>query len=61
MIDLIYNFILNVLIGQDTTIAGAEDLATLLTFATIIMVFFVLVKLVFWCFNIVNIRNKTRI
>lgn len=60
MIDLIYNFIRNTLIGQDTTIQGADDLALLLSFATIILIFFVLVKLVMWCFRVAsgNVRSR---
>lgn len=60
MIDLIYNFIRNTLIGAESTIQGADDLALLLSFATIILIFFVLVKLVVWCFRMAsgNIRSK---
>ena len=53
MIDLIYNFILNTFLGT-SEIQGATDLALLLTFASIILMFFVLVKLVVWCFNFVG-------
>lgn len=52
MIDLIYNFIYNILIGENTTIQGADTLAVLLTFASIVLIFFVLVKLVIWVFNL---------
>ena len=54
MIDLIYNFIRNTLIGENSTIQGADDLALLLSFATIILIFFVLVKLVIWCFRVAS-------
>ena len=60
MIDLIYDFIYNTLLGN-TTMPGAQDLATLLTYTTIVLIFFVLVKLVCWCFNVVGGRRKTRI
>lgn len=53
MIDLIYNFILNTLLGS-SEIQGATDLALLLTYTTIVLIFFVLVKLVVWCFNFVG-------
>lgn len=53
MIDLIYNFILNALLGN-STIQGANDLALLLTYTAIIMIFFTLVKLIMWAFFIVN-------
>lgn len=52
MIDLIYNFIYNILIGENTTIQGADTLAVLLTFAAIVLIFFVLVKLIVWVFNV---------
>ena len=52
MIDLIYNFIYNILIGENTTIQGADTLAVLLNFASIVLIFFVLVKLIIWVFNI---------
>lgn len=52
MIDLIYNFIYNILIGENTTIQGADTLAVLLTFAAIVLIFFVLVKLIIWVFNV---------
>jgi hypothetical protein len=60
MIDLIYNFIRNTLIGQNTTIQGADDLALLLSFATIILIFFVLVKLVIWAFKISSGHIRSR-
>lgn len=58
MIDLVYNFILNVLIGENTTIRGAEDLAVMLTWTTLILIFFVLVKLVVWCFGLGSGKNR---
>ena len=58
MIDLIYNFIRNNLIGQNSTIAGADDLALLLTWITIVFLFCCLVKLVSWAFGIVFKWNK---
>jgi len=53
MIDIIYNFINEVLFGN-STIPGKTELATLLTFATMILIFFVLVKLVNWAFYVVK-------
>ncbi len=52
MIDLLYNFINDTLLGN-STLPGKEELATLLTYTSIILIFFVLVKLVKWAFNIV--------
>lgn len=60
MIDLIYNFIYNILIGENTTIQGADTLAVLLTFATIVLIFFVLVKLVIWAFHVGTGRMRIR-
>ena len=53
MVDIIYNFIYDVLIG-DTQLQGAQELALMLTYTIIILFVFVLVKLVIWCFNIVK-------
>ena len=58
MIDLIYNFIRNNLIGQNSTITGADDLALLLTWITIVFLFCCLVKLVSWAFGIVFKWNR---
>lgn len=52
MIDLLYNFINDTLLGN-STLPGKEELATLLTYTSIILIFFVLVKLIKWAFNIV--------
>lgn len=51
MIELIYNFILNNIIG-DTQLKGVDDLALLLTYTVIVIFFALLVKLVVWCFNV---------
>lgn len=59
MIQLIYDFVRNTLIG-DTTITGADDLAVLISFAIILLIVFVLIKLVVWCFNLGAGRRKTR-
>ena len=53
LVDLIYDFINNVLIG-DSTLPGKTQLATLLTYTTIILFFALLVKLIKWIFNYVN-------
>ena len=52
MIDILYDFIRNSLIGENTTIPGADDLAMLLSFASIILFFIVLVKLIVWAFSV---------
>lgn len=51
MIDIIYDFIRNTLIGAESTLSGADNLALLLTWAVLIGLFFVLVRLVVWAFN----------
>lgn len=60
MIQLIYDFIRNVLIGE-TTMQGADDLATLLTYTTLVCIFIILIKLVVWAFNLGSGKRKTRI
>lgn len=51
MVDLIYDFIRNTLIGENSTLNGADNLALLLTWAVIIAFFFVLIRLVVWAFQ----------
>ena len=51
MIDIIYDFIRNTLIGESSTLSGADNLALLLTWAVLIGMFFVLVRLVVWAFQ----------
>jgi len=53
MIDIIYDFIFNNLIGSESTIPGADNLALLLTWVTIVFMFCCLIKLVSWSFGIV--------
>lgn len=60
MIQLIYDFIRNVLIGE-TTMQGADDLATLLTYTTLVCMFIILIKLVVWAFSLGSGKRKTRI
>ena len=60
MIQLIYDFIRNVLIGE-TTMQGADDLATLLTYTTLVCMFIILIKLVVWAFNLGSGKRKTLI
>lgn len=57
MLDLIYNFIYNTFLGE-SSIAQKEDLALLLTFATIILAFFCLVRLVSWSLGVFKRRWK---
>lgn len=52
MIDLIYDFILNYLLGNPN-FDGATQLATLLTYTTIVLFFFILIRLVVWAFGFV--------
>ena len=50
MIDSIYDFILNTLLGNPS-FEGAETMAMLLTYTTIIMCFMLLIKIMMWAFN----------
>lgn len=59
MFDLIYNFILNTLLGNSTN-AAAQDVATLLTFASFVLIYFCLVKLIVWVFRLGNGSRKWR-
>ena len=53
MVDLIYDFILNNLIGS-TNIPNAELMATLLTWACLVLIFGCLVRFVVWLFKCVS-------
>lgn len=53
MIDLLYDFMLNNLIGN-SSIPNAELMATLLTYASIILIFGALVRFVMWLFKCVS-------
>lgn len=53
MVGLIYDFILNNLIGS-SDIANAELMATLLTWAAIVLIFGALVRFVIWLFKCVS-------
>lgn len=50
MVDLLYNFFMNVLINSND-FHDSELLATLLTFASIVLIFGALVKFVVWLFK----------
>lgn len=49
MVDIIYNFIREDLIGS-TSLSGADNLALLLTWSVIVGGFLVMVRLVLWAF-----------
>ena len=51
MIDSIYDFILNTLLGNPS-FEGAETMAMLLTYTTMIMCFMLLIKVMMWAFNL---------
>lgn len=53
MVNLLYDFILNDLIG-DSTLPNTELLATLLTWTSIILIFGALVRFVIWLFKCVS-------
>lgn len=53
MVGMIYDFILNKLIGS-SEIADAELMATLLTWAAIVLIFAALVRFVIWLFKCVS-------
>lgn len=58
MVDIIFDFIRNSLIGESSTLPGADNLALLLTWAVIIGIAFVLIRLVVWAFNFPFKRRK---
>ena len=58
MVDIIYNFIRNTLIGE-TSISGADNLAILLTWTFIIFAFLLLIRLTMWAFYLV--KNAVKI
>lgn len=58
MVDIIYDFIRNSLIGENSTLSGADNLALLLTWAVIIGIAFVLIRLVVWAFYFPLKRRK---
>lgn len=59
MVDLIYDFIRNNLMGN-TTLSGADNLAILLTWSTIIIAFCLFVRVVMWAFYLVKNSFKVR-
>lgn len=59
MVDLIYDFIVNIFF-KNTTIEGAEQLAILLTWAVVVALMFVLIRLVIWAFQFIAPRRKAR-
>lgn len=61
MIDTLYDFIRNNFIGESTTIAGADNLALLLTWACIIIFFMLFMRLGFWAFHLFgNVFTRRR-
>ena len=52
MADLIYDFFRNILIGSNSSISGADTLAILLTWSTIVIFFALGIKLVCWVFGV---------
>lgn len=60
MVDLIYDFIRNTFIGSESTLSGADNLALLLTWSMIVMMFLLFVKVVFWAFNLSFSWTKRR-
>lgn len=53
MVDIIYDFIRNSLIGE-TTISGADNLALMLTWAVIVFAFVLFVRITMWAFYLVR-------
>lgn len=53
MFDLIYNFINDYLIGATTVITAEQksNVAALLTVVCIVLITFVLIRLIRWCFS----------
>lgn len=54
MVNLIYDFMLNTLIGESSTIPNVELMATLLTWVSIVLIFGALVRFVIWLFKCVS-------
>ena len=61
MVDILYNFIRNVVIGASSELSGADELALLLTWTSIVLIFLVMVKLIMWAFGIVFKRKSVRL
>lgn len=59
MYDLIYDFIYEVIMANSNA-PGVVEISALLTYTTIVLIFFVLVKLVIWAFNVGLGRKKYR-
>lgn len=61
MVDLIYDFIRNTLMGN-TSMSGADNLAILLTWTTIVMAFILFIRVTMWAFYLVRnaINGKRR-
>ena len=57
MVDIIYTFIRETLLNN-SQLAGAENLALLLTWAFMVIVFFLFIKLGLWAFNLFIPRIK---
>lgn len=53
MVDIIYDFIRNSLIGN-TSMTGADNLALLLTWTTIVMAFILFIRVTLWAFYLVK-------
>lgn len=54
MIDMIYNFIMNNLIGSNSTIPNAELMGILLSWVSLVLIFGALVRFVIWLFKCVS-------
>ena len=53
MVDIIYDFVRNDFIGENSTLTGADNLALLLTWVIIVMMFLLFVRLAMWAFYLV--------
>lgn len=51
LIDIIYNFIKDVILGN-SDIPGVDNMAILLTYTSLIFLFILLIKLFIWAFNL---------
>ena len=60
MVDIIYDFIRNTFIGETSSISGADNLAILLTWVVIVLIFFLFVRLAMWAFYLVFRRRGHR-
>lgn len=61
MFDLIYNFLKDILFNSSVlTESQQQNACLLITCVCMVLIVFVLIKLIKWCFDIVGNKNKLR-